>query len=73
MMLSVVTLLRRTCPAEWTGEHFYSPLSCNPIFLTPGYSNLMAKDDFKNLGFNNEPEAEKKKEDQESHKGELRW
>ncbi|PBP26882.1 CHCH domain-containing protein [Diplocarpon rosae] len=42
--------------------------------------NLMAKDEFKNLGFGEDKEKEKEtsataegKKDEEKHKGELRW
>lgn len=39
------------------------------------YRNLMAKDEFKNLGFSDEKAADaaKKVEKEKSHEGELRW
>ena len=51
----------------------FPPMAVVPP-LTHHASNLMARDDFKNLGFNQSPDNKKPGgANQESVKGELRW
>jgi hypothetical protein len=58
---------------EWTGMLDLKISTCGSLLMF--YRNLMAKDEFKNLGFGEDKaQVEPKKDlDEKGKKGELRW
>jgi len=70
MIRNAATWQNHICPAGWTGTNLFQ----QALFIYTNGSlnrNLMAKDEFKNLGFAEKPA--KKEDEEKGEKGELRW